>query len=425
MEYPVDLTAAQIRKLINGHTVTMKPNNFVDYSPNVLALLAETAKRVNKAIKQGKGVRVALAPEEDIYTMKEGGKISFKKAMKTIKKGVKRDTGVVKRAFTSKEAMDAYKKIGEHAIEQGIPVATALASMAMGDPTGMSGAVVGNIAAEHAADAYRRKVYKNREEEEGAGLFKALHKAGAQKYGITKKSVTKTAKRIGKQAIEIGADVAGEAVTAYTGNPMLGEAVKVGAKRLGDTAIESKSGKDALRKMKKEAKNIGVELVDDYIDKNLSGPEKAVAQKALAGKYPSAKALIYDYGNSKIEEIIPPEEEGVKFTGFGVGRRGRKGRPMRPDGSVIAMAGGRIGMGMCGGRIAEMQMPSEIIQTGSPYAGTYSAQMNNHVFLASPQLAKPIRGGSVYPAGRHGSGFWGDFAKNQKDTWGGSFNPAG
>ena len=177
MEYPVDLTAAQIRKLINGHTVTMKPDNFVDYSPNVLALLAETAKRVNRARKQGKGVRVCLAPEEDIYMMKEGGKFSFKKAAKSVGKAVKRDTGVVKRAFTSKEAMDAYKKIGEHAIEQGIPVATALASMAMGDPTGMSGAVVGNIAAEHAAEAYRKKVYKNREEEEGAGLFKALHKA--------------------------------------------------------------------------------------------------------------------------------------------------------------------------------------------------------------------------------------------------------
>jgi hypothetical protein len=418
-EYPVDMTAAQIRKMSKGQTVTMKPENFVSSSPDILYLLEETVKRIEKAIKQGRGVRICLNPEEDITTMTEGGKISlkkaFKKAGKEISKGAK-DTG---KALTSKRAMDAYKEIGQYAIEQGIPVATALASMAMGDPTGMSGAVVGNIAADKASAAYQRRVYKN-EPQEGAGLFKALNKAGASKYGITKKSVTKTAKKIGKQAIDIGADVAGEAITAYTGNPMAGEAFKTGAKRLGNAAIESKSGKDALRKMKKEAKNIGVEMVDDYIDKNLSGPEKNIAQKTLAGKYPSAKDLIYDYGNSKIEQIIPPEEERVKFTGFGLKCR----KVMRPDGKMGHKA--RAIKEGFGGAILALEAPSSVIQSGSPYASQYSAQMNNHVFLASPQLAAPIRGGSIYPAGRqYGSGFWGDFAKNQKDTWGGSFNPSG
>jgi hypothetical protein len=101
----------------------------------------------------------------------KGGKIdigkAFKKLGKDIDKGFKkeiarpfmRDVGKpTAKAFTSKEAMDTYKAIGKHAIEQGIPVATALASMAMGDPTGMSGAVVGNVAQQYASKEYDKAV---------------------------------------------------------------------------------------------------------------------------------------------------------------------------------------------------------------------------------------------------------------------------
>jgi len=434
IDVPIDLSPTQIRNLMNGKAATLKPNSFNKNSKNVLRLLESTFNRINKAQRNNKGIRIVLHDAEDLISTTKGGKIRFKKAFKDfgkdVKKGVEKaadvvasetvkQSGVVKKKFneevakpmTSKKAMDVYKKIGQHAIEEGIPIATTLASMAMGDPTGMSGAMVGNLASQYASDAYQKKVYKN-EQQEGAGLFKALHKAGAHKYGITKTSVRKTAKKIGKQAIDIGADVAGAAIAQYTGNPEAGQMFSEGAKRLGNAAIESKSGKDALRQMKKEAKHIGVELVDDYIDKNLSGTEKKIAQKALAGKYPSAKDLIYDYGNNKIEEAVNLETNPNAFmSGYGIVkvRRGRRGgRLMRPDGTTISMKG------MYGGRIEAPSMPSNIIQQGSNVADFYSAQMNNKVMLPSPQLAPPIkkRGGSMYPAGG-------------RPNYGGSFNPSG
>ena len=437
MEFPVQLTPAQMSKIEKGITITLKPENFLEKSAIKIRLNAAKAKRTTAAIRKGRGVRIVLDDDEDLYQEMEGGKISLKKAFKKIGKEVKKDSGVVKRAFEdkvadpmkSKKAIEAYKVIGKHAIEEGIPVATMLASMALGDPTGASGAVVGNVASQYASRAYDKKVM----EKEGEGLFKALHKAGAHKVGITKSSVTKRAKKIGKEVIEVGSEAVGDAITAYTGNPIAGEAFKVGAKKLGNAALESKNGKDALRKMKKEAKNIGAEMVDDYIDSNLTGPEKAVAQKALAGKYPSAKDLIYDYGSSKIEDIPFLEDERVQFTGFGMPSEGRPryggGRVLREK-YVKDFFGGAI-------NVQAPEVPSGVVQLGAPEAKSNSAAMNNRVFLPSPQLAPPVEkserivgggrpgyrkyqlpngmwnvekiGGSFYPAGRYG----------------GSFNPAG
>jgi hypothetical protein len=175
---------------------------------------------------------------------------------------------------------------------------------------------------------------------------------------------------------------------------------------MGNSAIESKNGKDLLRRMKKEDVNIGVEMVDDYVDANFDGPERDVIQKAMAGKYPSAKELIYDYGNSKIEDAIQIEPNSF-MAGYGIGRTSRGSAK-----SVHQLFGGNMCDTHYGGRIAAPGMPSNIIQIGSSTEFNDSAQMNVRFFVPSPQLAKPIskRGGSMYPAG---------FRK------GGSFIPAG
>jgi hypothetical protein len=118
-----------------------------------------------------KGSPEAKARMAMLRERKAGGKINigkaFKKLGKDIDRGFKkeiarpfmRDVGKpTADAFTSKDAMSAYKAIGKHAIEQGIPIATALGSMALGDPTGMSGAAMGNIASQYASQAYTDKV---------------------------------------------------------------------------------------------------------------------------------------------------------------------------------------------------------------------------------------------------------------------------
>lgn len=118
-----------------------------------------------------KGSPEAKAYMKALRDRKAGGKIdigkTFRDLGKKIDKGFKKDISrpfmrdvgkPLEKELTSKKAMDVYKAIGKHAIEQGIPVATALASMAMGDPTGMSGAVVGNVAQQYASKEYDKAV---------------------------------------------------------------------------------------------------------------------------------------------------------------------------------------------------------------------------------------------------------------------------
>jgi hypothetical protein len=101
------------------------------------------------------GKLVKGSPEAKAYMKalreRKGGKIGD-----SIKKAFKKTTKTLDKTFTSPQAMNTYRTIGRHAIEQGIPLATTLASMALGDPTGMSGAMVGNVAQEYASKGYSR-----------------------------------------------------------------------------------------------------------------------------------------------------------------------------------------------------------------------------------------------------------------------------
>jgi hypothetical protein len=387
IDIKTDLSEAQIRNLLKGKAAVLKPNIFNENSQSILRLLRSTKNRIDKAHMMGKGCKIVLQEDENLMSNTVGGKIRFKKPHNPFKgtkdlfedfgAEVKSKSKIVKRKFNEKIVDSGLgKKMASELIDIGTQVLLPTVGAIAGSSMGPLGAAALGASSQIIGDQLNKQA-----ERDGYGLFKAMHKAGLQKYGITKTSVRKTAKKIGKEALNIGADVAGEAITAYTGNPMAGEAFKVGAKRLGNAALESKSGKDVLRKMKKEAKNIGVEMVDDYIDDNFTGVEKDIAQKALVGKYPSAKDLIYDYGNSKIEEAIQLDDNSF-MEGYGVGRR-------------------------VGGNIKAPSMHSDVIQTGSLNASLNSAQMNPVFFLPSPQLAPPILkrggklhyGGSMYPAG--------------------------
>ena len=443
MEYGINCSTAQMRKLKAGGAITMKPSNFVDGGVHRIRVMPNTGRRIMTAIKKNKGVRVALKPEEDVVAMTEGGAISlksvgksFSKGAKSVSKGVSQGSKVLKKGF-DKTIVDSGvgKQIASNLIDLGtnvvLPAAFTEASMALGDPTGMSGAMAGQLAGnylnkEAAKGGYGIKKGMRRigmprgarlayDDLEGEGLFKTLHKMGANKIGITKKSVTKVAKDTGKVAVRLGAQAAGEAITAYTGNPEAGatfERIAVGA---ADRAIDSKRSKDILKNAgkgaAKQAKMIAIEGIDNYIDENLSGAIRKNAEKALASKYPSAKELIYD-------------NEGGIFEGYGM--MGRSMLPMRSKGGM------RMGRGMAhltpayatamrsattgaGFRVADDRVVTSApnlglpIQTGSPFARFSSPAMSPYI-ASSPQLTNIRIGGSFAPAG---------------GTLGGSFYPAG
>jgi hypothetical protein len=443
MEYGINCSPAQMRKLKAGGAITMKPSNFVDGGVHRIRVMPNTGRRIMTAIKKNKGVRVALKPEEDVVAMTEGGAFSlksvgksFSKGAKSVSKGVSQGSKVLKKGF-DKTIVDSGvgKQIASNLIDLGtnvvLPAAFTEASMALGDPTGMSGAMAGQLAGnylnkEAAKGGYGIKKGMRRigmprgarlayDDLEGEGLFKTLHKMGANKIGITKKSVTKVAKDTGKVAVRLGAQAAGEAITAYTGNPEAGatfERIAVGA---ADRAIDSKRSKDILKNAgkgaAKQAKMIAIEGIDDYIDKNLTGAIRKNAEKALASEYPSAKELIYD-------------NEGGIFEGYGM--MGRSMLPMRSKGGmrmgrgmahltpayVTAMRSATTGAGF---RVADDRVVTSApnlglpIQTGSPFARFSSPAMSPYI-ASSPQLTNIRIGGSFAPAG---------------GTLGGSFYPAG
>jgi hypothetical protein len=407
MDFGIQCSPAQMRKLKTGGAITLKRENMMDDSPYRISVMPNTGRRINTAMRKNTGVRINLKPEEDFYTMTQGGKVSFKSIGKSIKKGFTKGADVVKKGFNKEIVQSGIgDQIATSLIDAGIPAVLGVAGEMAGGPAGAVGAaVLGDMAA--------KQIEKTR----GKGFFKSL-----SKVGIKKKDFIKGAKTAGVMVASMGAKAAGDAITQYTGNPKAGEMFSAVASAGATKAIESGSVKKGLKSAGSEAKNyakdVALEAIDDYVDKNLSGAEKRVVEKALAGKYPSAKDLIYDYGNSKIEDMgFSKEMMAVPqaFAGYGIPRRTRGG--MRcGSGSAYLTPSYAIGMKSAmrgaGFRVADDRTttpataPSDIIQTGSPYQRINSPAMSPFI-AGSPQLAKPIPrmyGGSFLSAGARMNG---------------------
>jgi hypothetical protein len=217
-------------------------------------------------------------------------------------------------------------------------------------------------------------------------------------------------KSAGKALLKEAAKVGGEALTAYTGNPAAGIAFEKVAVTAGNKAIDTSSVKKTVKSLGPDAKMLAIELIDDYADENLSGVERRTVEKALAGKYPNARELIYDYGNSKLEQL---NEAGYDyqpttdaFSGRGIVRRTRTG--LRMGGRIgcggapirsFSMGNMRMGSGMEMDMVLPPQAPTPMVQVGGPQIQMFAAA-NSPFLEGSPLLAKPIRmGGSFRPAG--------------------------
>jgi hypothetical protein len=227
MEFGVCCSPAQMRKLKSGGAVTLKQSNFVDGSPSRIMVMPNTSRRIMTAMKKGKGVRIALKPEEDVVAMTEGGAISMKGmrgSMKGegLKKALKKTGSVIKKGFETPAGRAIASKLIDVGTKDVLPAAFGAASMAMGDPTGVSGEMMGEMAG------------------------KAINQAAAKKgYGVkklVKKAVKKAAPtlaKIGKIALREGTAAAGQALTEYTGDPAAGAAFEQLANKGGDRLIDT------------------------------------------------------------------------------------------------------------------------------------------------------------------------------------------
>jgi hypothetical protein len=374
MEFGVSCSPSQMRKLKSGGAVTLKQSNFVDGSPNRIMVMPNTSRRIMTAMKKGKGVRIALKPEEDVVAMTEGGAVSMKgmtgRAMamkgagagKRVRNALKKTGSVVKKGFETPAGRAIASKLIDIGTQEVLPAALGAASMALGDPTGMSGEMVGEMAGRAINRAAAKKGY-------GAG--KKVKK-------VVKKAVKKAApilKEIGKIALREGTAAAGQALTEYTGDPAAGAAFERIVNAGGDRFIETGSAKSGLRASAGSAKNMAGEYLDDYM----------------------------------------MERQGMGLGGLP--RRTRNGLRMgqgmahlTPAYSV-AMRSSTIGAGF---KVADDRMvtpataPSSVIQTGSPFQRINSPAMSPYI-PSSPQLAGQRMGrsgGSIYPAGRSGGSMY-------------------
>ena len=430
VEHGVSVSKGQLGKLRKGGAINVKRSNIVspDDAPIRVRIGRGKSKKMMNALAKDRGFRLAVMPNEDLVGVMEGGKLGSlkgtvfdrkfkspaelrdtfgvtaigkagKKAVQEGVAGANMVSGVTKRGF-NREIRDSGvgKQIAKDLIDIGATMVLPAATGVLGEallpgPLGAAvGSTTGAIAGKYISEAAERKGY---------GLYKKLSKAG-----ISKKMVKSAGKALLKEAAKVG----GEALTAYTGNPAAGIAFEKVAVTAGNKAIDTSSVKKTVKSLGPEAKMLAIELIDDYADENLSGVERRTVEKALAGKYPNARELIYDYGNSKLEQL---NEAGYDyqpttdaFSGRGIVRRTRTG--LRMGGRMgcggapirsLSMGNMRMGSGNGMDMVLPPQAPTPMVQVGGPQIQMFAAA-NSPFLEGSPLLAKPIRmGGSFRPAG--------------------------
>ena len=414
-------------KMMKGQGVNIPFHQMGSDKGDVVVMLhPQNARKLLTAYKKCKGMRLVMSPMEMQHTMTHGRGINIGKAFKKLGRDIKRGAEKLGKdikhdvidpagkALTSKDAMSVYKTIGKHAIEQGIPALTTLGSMALGDPTGMSGAMVGNIAQQYASDAYSKQVgnglyggampdpatarkhymamirsMRGMSEAEkakirGSGLFQMLHK-----IGIKKKDVIGGIKDVGKKVVRHGAQAIGTAIGAYTGNPMAGAMLGDALGRAGEIGLDSiqpsKHGikfdkGEAVSSLKKDMRELGKVELQRMVAEKVPPEYQGIAQEVIAGV--------------PLKDIASAEMQRRMMEGTGMVKRGR-GRPRKnvmgagaPQSKAYQMALKANYSGLQLSNITDDNkpisdysvnpnvMPSSDMMTLSPYQGINSPAMN-------------------------------------------------
>ena len=409
IEHRISASPAQMRKLMSGGAITLKPMNFDPSSRRMIMVRPNTSRRIATAMRKNKGVRIMLKPDEDIMEETEGGAISlksigkaFSSAGKTISKGVTSAAKDVGKALTSRKAINTYKAIGREAL----PIAKGIADAGIDAGSMALATYMGNPA-----------------------LAPVI--AGTAKVGLDRGYSA-----LGK---EVGLDP--NTPVPYIDSPEAAMAhINLAAEknirqrtkgRVRDAALAGLSGDYATAQR----------LATDYaIDKKLKGVEQKIARKAQRGEYQSVQDLATDYAAEKLADAmsdklndptqIAQQEGGLDELArlyAGRGLMGKVGVAVRKTRKGLKLGGASpyltssydtaMGSIMSGGAISGVQSagydmrgilpataPSSVIQLGSPYQRIQSPAMSPFIAVA-PQLDNRRIGGSFMPAGRRGGGF--------------------
>jgi hypothetical protein len=380
IETRIKASPAQIKKLMSGGAITMRPDQFHPMGEHMLMIKPNTKRRIETALRKSKGLRIQLKPDEDVMEFNEGGKVSLKKIGKTLKK-----------TFAGDKAIKTYKEIGKEVL----PIAKGIAD---------AGVKSGSMAL---------ATYLG--QPELAPIISASAQRGLD-VGYSK---------LGK---EVGLDA--DTPVPYLDSP---ESVMTASRMTAEKNIQKRlKGREreaamaALSGDYQTAQNIAANVA---IDRKLTGVEKKVAQKALAGEYSDVKQMATDYAAEKLAEAtkIAPEmqvEEDPSnadeierlFSGRGIRvsktrgglRIGGSSPYLTPMYKTAMKYGGALESGFQTNNGLPILPPPEPIgriQLGSPYARINSPAMNPFIPTKIQLDNRPLMGGSFLPAGRYGNGF--------------------
>jgi hypothetical protein len=396
-EHSVAISPTQITKMKKGLNVTLNPKHFSEAGSHIISVMPMNHKRILPAIRRGKGLKINLSPVENLYKKTTGGKISLKGIGRTINKGLHNFGHKVEGGLKQVGKVVA-KPMVDALIQGGIPAVTGIAGEVLGGPMG---GIAGSVAGQALANQVQRQANKrglglkkprkskkpmggdlihidldshNGDEKEGKGLFRTLHK-----LGVSKRKTINTFKKMGRNALKLGAEAVTESLNAAGVNPNITGPLIGSLEHIGEEAINKgsvKGFKQAGHKSVAEIKKVAKEQALGYLDKKLDSlpPEiRDIAESAL------------DRVEMKEGVSVHPESEIM-----GTGANVYGSLPYRT--AMKRIKGGAIKNPMVNGATGEMTL--------SPYQSYHSPAM--HPFIPHTnelQGYNPIKGGSIYPAG--------------------------
>jgi hypothetical protein len=427
---PMDMKARKIiNKLKKGLPAQLKIEHMTGEPTMFIGVAPSMAKKMKSSMRMGKGMRMRLSPEEmasmegRTFGFTEGGRITLKSIGKSFKKlGKQAESGLKKFGKDAESGLKlagreterglkiagreiergAKSKIGRKIIKGAIdfgadyvlPTVGAMGSAYFGaDPElgSYAGEQLGDLAQRRARRAGYGMMKPAVMPKKGLGLFKTIKKL----TGVGRSKIIKGVKGVARNVVNNASSIVGDAVAKASGNESLGKRVARVIKTTGDTAITTESGKKTLRAMarasKKEARNMGVEVVDDFIDANLSGAPKMMAQKALKGKYKDASDLIDDVKEGVLGSVL------TNGTGM---RRGRRmmGSGMAIPNQNVYLSSKRMAV-YSGGAISG-ENPNFV-----PESGRIGSAYSPFVPAGTPMMPMKGRGNGLY-AGSQGRGLY-------------------